>query len=79
MQEEETVTVISNLGPAVPCGHYFCLIQDAESIGSFHNKVLKPELMFEEQTFVLYVTNKLQISKLKGTLEVTSVMIPVSS
>ena len=40
MQEEETVTVISNLGPAVPCGHYFCLIKDAESIGSFHNKVL---------------------------------------
>lgn len=40
MEEEETVTVIFSLGSAVPCGRYFCLIQDAESIVRFHNKVL---------------------------------------
>lgn len=40
MEEEETVTVIFGLGSAVPCGHYFCVIQDAESIVRFHNKVL---------------------------------------
>lgn len=40
MEEEETVTVIFSLGSAVPCGHYFCLVQDAESIVRFHNKVL---------------------------------------
>lgn len=39
-EEKKTVTVIFSLGPAAPCGHYFCLIQDAESIISFHNKVL---------------------------------------
>lgn len=40
VEEEKTVTMISSLGPAVPCRHYFCLIQDSESIVSFHNKVM---------------------------------------
>lgn len=41
---KKLVTVISSLGPAVPCGHYFYLIHDAESIVSFHNKVLNLSL-----------------------------------
>ena len=40
MEEEETVTVIFSLGSTVPCGCSLCLIQDAESIVRFHNKVL---------------------------------------
>lgn len=37
---EETIAVLSNLGPVVPRGHHFCLMQDSELIVSFHNKAL---------------------------------------